>query len=51
MKYLSELHSQIFAIAFVGGVIGNLVANVIQSVHLHFRLNKHHERIKDAVRN
>ena len=37
-----ELFGLIFSMAFVAGVIGNLVANFIQSIPLHRKMNKHH---------
>lgn len=51
MIYLSELRSQVLAIAFVAGVLGNITASLVTWVYLHYKLKKHHERIKDAVRN
>lgn len=50
-KYLSELHGQIFAIAFVAGVFGNIVASLVTWVYIHFKLKRHHERIQNAIRN
>lgn len=46
MKYLNELHAQVFAIAFLAGVLGNLVASALWGIptlrQLHRKLNKHH---------
>lgn len=47
MKYWNELHGQVFAIAFVAGILGNLAANALWGLptlnHLHRKLNRHHE--------
>ena len=49
MTYITELHAQVFAIAFVAGVVGNLAANVVQSIYTDIRLAAHHRKIRDAV--
>lgn len=49
MRYWTELHGQIFAIAFLGGVVGNLVANAVQSVFLHIHIHRHQKEVRSAV--
>jgi hypothetical protein len=51
MHYITELHAQVFAIAFAAGVIGNLVASLVTAVYLHLRLNQHHRQLKEHISN
>jgi hypothetical protein len=52
MRVFGELWPLVFAVSFVAGVIGNLVASLLLGIpalwHLHKKLNKHldvhHER-------
>jgi len=53
-KFLSELHAQLFAVAFVAGVLGNLTASLLLGGpafwHLHKKLNRHHKEHMDKLR-
>jgi|HubBroStandDraft_2_1064218.scaffolds.fasta_scaffold532553_2 hypothetical protein len=49
MIYLRELHSQVFAIGFVAGVMGNVVASFIPTIPLHVRMTRHHRRTVAAI--
>lgn len=51
--FWSELFPLVFCVAFVAGVLGNLVASALLGVpallHLHKKLNRHHEALKQHV--
>jgi hypothetical protein len=53
VKYASELYGQVFAIAFVASVLGNMVAGVLLGlgplIHLHRKLNRHHRELLSAL--
>lgn len=55
MKYLNELHAQVFAIGFIAGVLGNLTASFLLGFpafwHLHRKLDRHHKEHMNAIRN
>jgi hypothetical protein len=50
VKYLNELDAQIFAISFLAGVLGNLIASALTSLPIHWRIGKHHRRQMHAIR-